>query len=567
MTYRFGTLAIVALAAGSSAISLMHFGVRDSGAMVRGFPTQKFHDLIAPQESVVSDCAVLHAYLPHQDSIEVVISRPECGQLRLVLAGEPHTWRTLPPGHYAPGRYWEIPVALVNQGPKPVPLPIKMRVDKASPVQRGRLLDSFYARRYFEFPLWDGQRMQQPWSFDAQHGADGELASGASTATQLIKISTDPLAQGFRIIFEIPGAHQKRQFVPRARPGDWPPVDTAPSNPAIDRVIATAEFPDLRAKHTPFQQPQHDLVIFRVSYGSPHNYLSGCFYSHAVGLQLGDKVGWATIRDHCETPELMARVSRDWFEPHVEDQYLFSPQFLDTLSAHFGPGDPLVNLVILRLVTGSPHAPRGLLIHLAEELYTRVDQPLARMLTSAPAAQTDPVVLTLLANLPSGGPPYDGARAHAREVLRRLAPALVRDSSMTERTLFVLAQVLQPFSSDTILIREIAEHPKVRGNPAILTVLAENRREFRPSLLASVRASERVKRMLAEYLEDGSSRSGESELGDRLLRDDEAGYNQDVLVVLANLFLSRDQEVTWAASRRLPESALMRWEPSYVPVR
>lgn len=73
--------------------------------------------------------------------------------------------------------------------------------------------------------------------------------------------------------------------------------------------------------------------------------------------------------------------------------------------------------------------------------------------------------------------------------------------------------------------------------------------------------------MLKEFLELGSFRPGQQALGEQLLHDPEAGSNPDVLAVLANLHLRRNQEVTWAASRRLPESALLLWEPSYVPVR
>jgi hypothetical protein len=65
----------------------------------------------------------------------------------------------------------------------------------------------------------------------------------------------------------------------------------------------------------------------------------------------------------------------------------------------------------------------------------------------------------------------------------------------------------------------------------------------------------------------GSGSECESpKLGWVLLRDPQAGINADVLAVLANTALSRDQEVTWAASRRLPEEALRSWEYPSVPL-
>jgi len=58
----------------------------------------------------------------------------------------------------------------------------------------------------------------------------------------------------------------------------------------------------------------------------------------------------------------------------------------------------------------------------------------------------------------------------------------------------------------------------------------------------------------------------DSSYGWALLADSEAGQNQDVLLVLANLPISADQGIVWAASRRLPEGSLRRWEPDYIPM-
>ncbi len=526
----------------------------------------------ALSDTLDNDCAVLEVRIPQPDSMRVWVSQPQCGPVHLVLVGQPRFLREgerhsgLVVQYQTGSRLWEIPVALENAGRESIPLPIAMEIDSVNPIQRDRVLNAFYARDYFEFLLWEGQEMQQPWRFDAPAGVEGPLAPGARTETRLLVVGTHLLSQDFRVAFDIRGARPRRPYAPYTRPADRLPKDTLSLGLQVEHFIRAADFPALRSSYPIFRQPERDLLIFGVSFGSPQDCPSGCFYSGAIGLRLGRKLGWIDIRDYDNTPGLDTRIRRGWFLPTVEDWYLFSRAFLDTLYVHFGEYEFVVEQVVLPLVSGSPHAPRDLLVHLAERLYARVDQSLARLLTRAPVVQSDPEILTLLAGLPNGGPPYEKARRHALEALLRLGPELVRDPYTSERTLFLLALAPQPVPADTTLIHQLVDHPKVRSNPATLTVLLKYSQEAKVQLLGSLRALERVKRLLVEYLERRTYPDG-GEFGARLLSDPEAGSNPDVLAVLANLTLSSTPEITLAASRRLPEGALMRWEPSYVPAR
>jgi hypothetical protein len=114
--------------------------------------------------------------------------------------------------------------------------------------------------------------------------------------------------------------------------------------------------------------------------------------------------------------------------------------------------------------------------------------------------------------------------------------------------------------SDSALAAAVVQHPNGRSNTAILAVLAGQYAFARPSALASVHASDRVRRLVAALFERTLADSGRQVLDDR-----EAETNQNVLLVLANCCVS--QEIAWAATRRLPEGALKRFELDYVPQR
>jgi hypothetical protein len=113
----------------------------------------------------------------------------------------------------------------------------------------------------------------------------------------------------------------------------------------------------------------------------------------------------------------------------------------------------------------------------------------------------------------------------------------------------------------------LVDHPHVRNNPATLTVLTRHWPQLMPRLLASVRAPDRIKQMLARYMAPPYF-SSDTALGWTLLRDPEAGSNPDVLSVLVNTQLSDWPPfgVIYAASRRLPEDAFRSWEYPYVPL-
>ncbi|MFL5402912.1 MAG: hypothetical protein ACJ8BF_08860 [Gemmatimonadales bacterium] len=513
------------------------------------------------------ECAVLDIRMITPDSMAAQITQPRCGALRLVIEGAPRLIPD-PPGIYQPTRRFQLAVALVNTSHANLPAPVRVKVDSAVPIQRGKQLNAHYLRDYAGFEFWDGRRMQQPWEFSAVSGKAGVLRPGERSVTRLLKLGIQPLTQGVRVWFEIEGQLPEPPYAPPAGV-DQPARDTLPLGAAVERFIAAAGFPELRSKSAIYRDPSRDLVIFEVSYGKPQDCPAGCFYSGAAGLKYGSRIGWLEHDDYERDDSVKARVRGRMFRSEDLDEYLLSEKFDTRLRTRLGRYSPMADQVILPLVLRNPQVPRRRLLHYVESLYGDVQQWLANLLVGIPKVQQDADLLTLLANLPrAGGPPYASTAGVARDRLREMAPVLLRDPHLSTRTLFVLAVELPRFiavgESGPRLLPELIAHPKVRSNPAMLAVLWQFRPEIGPQLLASIDASDSAKKVLSRYLVRGQR--PDTAVARTLLDDPVAGSNLDVLTVLANTDMGDNYEIMMAATRRLPEQALKSREGPTVPL-
>jgi hypothetical protein len=507
--------------------------------------------------------AVLEAQLPAPDSMVVLTPETQCGAVRLVLAG---TTRQPPPGGWQiPAAVFEILVAIHNAGGQAIGLPLALSLDSITPVQRGRQLNALHAPHYVDVALWDGPIRQEPWRFVASRDGATALGPGERTEVRRLKVGVAPLTHGFRVWLKIRGPWPEAPDRPASpRPG-WFEPQTASLKPAVQQLVRAGRFPKQQATRVLYEDRKRDLLIFDVQYGEGHDCVAGCFYSHAVGMMYGQMTGWMHVYDYEQGDSARAfrRVNQTLFRIGERDTYLLSGQLADTLGLLFGERSWLVEQVVLPTILRSPHVPRAVLARYVERLYSDVNQWRATLLIGLPKVLHDPGLLTLIAQLPNGGT----AGHAAREALRRLGPQLARDPRASTRTLFLLAQIVEGSPADSGIRTVLLEHPKVRANPAILAIFDDGTRTptLRAELLAAVQAPKRVKRMLADYL-DHRWHPRDSSFGWKLLRDPEAGWNRDALLVLANLQLSNDQGIVWLASRRLPEGSLRRWEPDYIPL-
>jgi len=178
----------------------------------------------------------------------------------------------------------------------------------------------------------------------------------------------------------------------------------------------------------------------------------------------------------------------------------------------------------------------------------------------------DPELLMMLASLPNNGF-YAQVRQNARDALLPHAAALIANPTTSARTLFLLATTVAIYwyPADSLRVR-LARHPNARGNLAIQLVTHPSAIWQEPArwaeIMAMVKASPRVRLALARFL-DPKNNGDKTIAAAELLADAETGHNPDVLLVLANL--GPNMLVAWEATRRLPPTALARWEQYWMP--
>ena len=492
------------------------------------------------------ECAMIELRIVWMDTIEAVAPPARCSTLRLVLAG-PARYVAPPDGIYQPHYVFVVPVALENMSGRTLRVPIGMRGDSITAVQHGRQLAAGYSRPYHEMPFFHHAIQRVPWTFRA---TSGELRPGERSAAQTVEVIVNPLAQGLRLWFDIDRVTKRMDH-----PSPHTVVDTAPLPSRVIRFIQASRLPKVRGSRALLRMPNRDLVMFGVSYGEPHDCPAGCAYSSAIGLYYKGSVGWVFVEDMDERDRGEMRSRLDSFPSSALDRQILTQGFLDTL--YHTAGGREADL-IRDLVIRHPALPRSVLADQVERLYEAPDEGLGKLIAGLPSVRDDVDLLTLLAYLP-----YDGGKEAAIKRLTALIPRLVHDSSTPARTMFIVARAIQ-ISEDTTLVRRVAEHPSVRDNTAILAALSVNHRELRPRMIANLHASPRVRAALAAYLATGEP-VGITGPGRRLLEDPEAGTNRDVLLVLANA--GSNQEIVWAASRRLPEEALRGLDYTYRPIR
>ena len=516
---------------------------------------QRVHRSVPPRLSS-SGCAVIDLVLHTTDSLTVTVPAPACGDVRVVVTGPV---RSVPVASGVPSMFHrsvDVPIALDNAAIGSLPTPLDVTVDSISPVRGGQQQNAAFSRPFVDVEVWDGRRMQQPWRFvgttDTSIGAGRpSISPGERTETRVMHLVVDPLTHTLRLWLNVRGAHRRPRVAapePAAVRTDTTPI---PVDRLAKELTATAHFPKVQSLQGLYRDSTHGVLIFGVSYGEPHDCPSGCFYSQAIGISYRGRAGWLEVHDS-------VRGAR--FIPDSRDRYLFSTSFVDGLTGW------LVKRALLPVLLRSPNAPRAFLRPYVDGLYAEDDQQLARLLVSSPVVRRDAGLLTELALLPDGGSPYIGARISARAALRALAPTLVHSTTTSPWTLFVVAQTLSR-REDSTLALALARHPNARRNPAILTVLAEWHPALRPRAVAAVRATARVRALLAARFAATSATTNRVQERE-LLADPEIRGSEDALLVLANMTLMRDdQDLVFGASHLLPEGAYRRWEWPIAPVQ
>jgi len=337
------------------------------------------------------------------------------------------------------------------------------------------------------------------------------------------------------------------------------PVSAGP-RPARS-LIAAMQFPKLRDSVGVYRDTSHSFLIFNASSGEPQDCLSGCFYSNALGISYRGRAGWLVVNAYNDTVTPVRAAGR-MFAANDDDAYLFA-LFLGPTEPRFGAADYFIHGPLLSNLLHSPVVPRPLLQRKIDSLFGHLNQYMANLLIALPTVRRDAGLLTSLAFLPNGGPPYEEGRAFALRSLRARAPQLVQNPNTPAWTMFALALSIAHVP-DSALAGAIADHPNARRNPAALTVLAEKHPYLRARAVASVRASPRVRAELGARFAAAPSVPG-LRSGREMLLDPEIRGNPDALRLLANLTL-RDTYIVYEAERLLPDTDFLRWAPRYIPI-
>lgn len=494
-----------------------------------------------------------------EDTLAVSIPLPDCGDLRLVSDGPAILPRPNTGG-------FTIPIALENVGTRPIRTPLEVQIDSVTQVRDGRQIAYFFSRGFYGIAFWEGQFMQAPWRVGPstepapppeEGGAPSSLLPGKRTGSATIRISVTPNARTLRLWIGLRGV--PRPGVPDpsvARQRSRYPLDSAARS-----LIVAMRFPKLRDSVGLYRDSSHGLLLFSTSFGEPQDCPSGCFYSSALGISYRGRAGWLVVNAYDDTATPVRAAGR-MFETTDDDAYLFS-LFLGPTEPRFGAADSFIRPVLLSNLLHSPVVPRALLQRKIDSLFGNLDQYMANLLVQLPTVRSDAGLLTSLAFLPNGGP-YEGVRASALSGLRALAPQLVQNPNTPAWTMFALALSIAQ-ESDSALAGAIADHPNARGNPAMLTVLAEIHPYLRARAVASVRASPRVRAELNARFAAAPSVPG-LRSGREMLLDPEIRGNPDALRLLANLTLWRDTYIVYEAERLLPDTDLLRWAPRYTPI-
>jgi hypothetical protein len=495
-----------------------------------------------------------------EDTLAVSIPLPDCGDLRLVSDGPAILPRPRTGG-------FTIPIALENVGTRPIRTPLEVQIDSVTQVRDGRQIANFFSRGFYEIVFFEGQFLQEPWRVGPstepapppeEGGAPSSLLPGKRTGSATIRLSVAPNARTLRLWIGFRGVRRSGAPDPfvASQPSRYP-LDSAARS-----LIVAMQFPKLRDSVGLYRDSSHGLLIFSASFGEPQDCPSGCFYSRALGISYRGRAGWLVVEAYDDTATPVRAAGR-MFEATNDDAYLFS-LFLGPTEPRFGAADWLIQSPFLSNLLHSPVVPRALLQRKIDSLFGHLDQYMANLLIGLPTVRRDAGLLTSLAFLPDGGPPYEGARASALSGLRALGPQLVQNPNTPAWTMFALALSIEN-GSYPALADAVANHPNARGNPATLTVLAEVHPYLRARAVALVHASPRVRaelnaRFLTAWFVPGP-RSGRE-----MLLDPEIRGNPDALRLLANLTLERDTYIVYEAERLLPDTDFLRWAPRYTPI-
>lgn len=192
----------------------------------------------------------------------------------------------------------------------------------------------------------------------------------------------------------------------------------------IQAFVNAESLPEAQRPKIVFEDAEADVTAFQVQFGPGCDCPSGCFYSRAYGLQLGDRIGWMNVEQaFCLRDSL--RVEQNRFDVRTEDSILFRTDFRERFRRAATTDDQNdvqapVYEVFLDMLAKDEDTPSETLLRLAELLREEYRPGLGNSLLENPVVQSSKPILEVLASLPADGG-YQEVRDRAQELLEQLS--------------------------------------------------------------------------------------------------------------------------------------------------
>ncbi|MDO9694206.1 MAG: hypothetical protein Q7W56_05710 [Candidatus Latescibacteria bacterium] len=188
--------------------------------------------------------------------------------------------------------------------------------------------------------------------------------------------------------------------------GDWHPT---PPSPAVADWAAQEPFDPLQYTH--LLTDNSGCEFFVCAYGEGLDCPSGCFYSRAIGVRCGERIGWLGFIDY---HGYVADAGRS-YDVLESDATLFD---VDTWFDLYDVDRYACLRILLPALARDEQTSRSALLAISALLSTHISVQIGEDLLGNPAVATDREILTILAALPAvNGDLYAAVRARAQELL------------------------------------------------------------------------------------------------------------------------------------------------------
>lgn len=202
------------------------------------------------------------------------------------------------------------------------------------------------------------------------------------------------------------------------------PAET--SDDRIEAFVAASGLSNVLEPYYAISAAAYDMQGFSVGFGSvvPCPQLSSavaaqhaadaCRTGYAIGMRLGERIGWLYRFDAGMLPE-----DASVFDVRGSDDLVASQAFMQTLLEVSAPHDAAYyHIYFKERLVRDPDTPLSALRQFAEELSVWMAPSIAAQLLENATAMSDCALVATLAELPSyQGDPYAAAREQAKELL------------------------------------------------------------------------------------------------------------------------------------------------------